>query len=124
MRDIGNDTSDLQTSLASLDTTKRENLENANVVGEQLIEVGSVLNKIGTKDNTLTVETAGSIIKLGIDKTITQEKLTTITDNDGARALLVDKKIKGLVADDTVNIISWTSDTLQVSVNKQKYKRS
>ena len=36
------------------------------------MKVGSILNKIGTKDITLIVETTGSIIKLGVDKNVTQ----------------------------------------------------
>ena len=68
-----NDTSDLQAPLEFLDAEKQDSLSNANVVGGQPIKVGSVLNKIGTKDNTLTVETTGSIIKLGVDKTVTHD---------------------------------------------------
>ena len=120
MSTIENDATDLQTSLQSLDAEKQDSLSNANVVEGQPIKIGSILNNIGAKDNTLTGETSDGIVKLGVDKAIMQEKLTTITDNDGARALLVDKRVKGLAADDTVNIISWASDTLQVSVNKQK----
>ena len=70
---IENNTSDLQASLESLDAEKQDSLSNANVVGGQPIKVGSVLNKIGTKDNKLIVETTGSIIKLGVDKTVTHD---------------------------------------------------
>ena len=61
---------DLQNTINSLDVSKQDNLENANVAGGQAIKIGSVLNKIGTQDTTLTVETSGNIIKLGVDKTV------------------------------------------------------
>ena len=64
---------DLQASISSLGAAKQDNLENANVVGGHPVRVGSVLNKVGTKDNALTVETSGSIIKLGVDQTVTHD---------------------------------------------------
>ena len=69
-------------------------------------------------DDTLKITETSNVIKLVVDKSKIQEKLTTIADNDGAKALLVDKTVKGLAADTSINIIAWTEGTLQVSVNK------
>ena len=63
LSNIENDASDLQASLQALDAEKQDSLSNANVEGGQPIKVGSILNRIGTRDSTLTVETEGNIIK-------------------------------------------------------------
>ena len=75
---IESNADDLQASLDSLDAEKQDSLSNANVEGGQPIKVGSILNRIGTKDTTLTVETEGAIIKFAVDKTVMQEKLDQI----------------------------------------------
>ena len=62
------DASDLQTAVDALSTNKQDTITNAPVSEGQAIKVGSLLNKIGTKDSTLTVETTDNIIKLGVDK--------------------------------------------------------
>ena len=98
LSNVENDTSDLQASLNSLDAEKQDSLSNANVVGGQPIKVGSILNKIGTKDTTLTVETEGSIIKFAVDKEIRQEKLTagSIEGHASVSSILSGNKIKGI----------------------------
>ena len=167
LSNLEGDAGTLQTTVDALSISKQDAITNAPVVEGHAIKVGSVLNKIGTKDSTLSIETTGNIIKLAVDKnniqekltaiadataskavlsggtirsigvddTLSiaetsnvikvavdknkiQEKLTTIADNSGGRALLVGKEVKGLAADTSVNIISWTAGTLQVSVNK------
>ena len=57
----------------------------------------STVRSVGV-DETLTVSEANDVTNLAVNKERIQEKLTTIADNDGAKALLVDKKIKGLVS--------------------------
>ena len=76
---IENDTSDLQTSVDALSTNKQDTINNAPVSEGQSIKVGSLLNKIGTKDSTLAVETTDNVIKLGVDKEKIQEKLSAGT---------------------------------------------
>ena len=74
------DAGDQQTAIDALSTNKQDTINNAPVSDGQAIKVGSLLNKIGTKDSTLTVETTGNIIKLAVDANNIQEKLTAIAD--------------------------------------------
>ena len=121
LSNVENDTSDLQASLNSLDAEKQDSLENANVVGGQPIKVGSVLNKIGTKDNTLTVETTGSIIKLGVDKNVMQEKLeqvAALTGDVTSQALLVGDNVKRVSTKDTGLTIETDANIVKLAVDK------
>ena len=68
------DASDLQTAVDSLGTNKQDDIKNALVPDGHAIKDGLFLNKIGTKDSTLTVETTGNIIKLAVNKDNIQEK--------------------------------------------------
>ena len=61
------DASDLQTTIDALSVNKQDTIKNAEVSDGQAIMNGLFLNKIGTKDSTLTVETTDNIIKLGVD---------------------------------------------------------
>ena len=95
---IENDTSDLQTAVDALSTNKQDTITHAPVSDGQAIKIGSLSNKVGTKDSTLTVETTDNIIKLGVDKEKIQEKLSagTLLANDNSPPILVSKKVKGL----------------------------
>ena len=62
------DSGDLQATVDALSTSKQDAITNAPVLDGQAIKVGSFLNKIGTKDSTLTVETSGNIIKLAVNQ--------------------------------------------------------
>ena len=60
MARLGNlegDASDLQTAVDSLNTSKQNRINNAPVSEVQAVLDGSVLNKIGVKDDTLLIET-------------------------------------------------------------------
>ena len=59
------DASDLQTAVDALSTNKQDTITNAPVSEGQAVLGGSVLNKIGVKDDTLLIETTGNVIKLG-----------------------------------------------------------
>ena len=83
------------------------------------LKVGSVLNKIGTKDSTLTVETSGSIVKLAVDKTKIQEKLIPITDATTSKAVLSGTTVRSGGVDNTLNI-GVTSDVINLAVDKTK----
>ena len=52
----------------------------AEVVEGQAVLDGSVLNKIGIKDDTLLVAITGNVIKLGVNKDKIQEKLIAIAN--------------------------------------------
>ena len=122
LSNVENDASDLQASLNSLDAEKQDSLSNANVVGGQPIKVGSILNKIGTKDNALTVETTGSIIKLGIDKTVTQEKLdqtAALPGDTTSQSLLVDSAVRRVGIKDTGLTIETNYGVIKLGVDKQ-----
>ena len=80
LSNLEGDASDLQTTVDALSINKEDTINNAPVSEGQAIKVGSALNKIGSKDSTLTVETSGSIIKLAVDKSNIQEKLTATAD--------------------------------------------
>ncbi len=87
---VEDDTSDLQAALDSLSLNKQNNITNATVSERQAL-LGSdnaTLNKICAKDDTLLVETTVNIIKLGVDKTKIQEKLTPIADATTSKAVL------------------------------------
>ncbi len=84
MSTLEGDASDLQTAVDALSTNKQDTITNAPVSEGQAIKVGSLLNRIGTKDSTLIVETTGNIIKLGVDTDKIQEKLTAIADATNA----------------------------------------
>jgi len=119
---IENDTSDLQASLESLDAEKQDSLSNANVEGGQSIKVGSILNRIGTKDNTLTVETEGDIIKFAVDKTIMQEKLDQIDalpDDTTSQSLLVDTDVRRVGVKDTGLTIEATYGVVKLGVDEE-----
>ena len=72
------DAGDQQAAIDALSTNKQDTIKNALVEDGHAIKDGSFLNKIGTKDDKLTIETTGSIIKLGVDTNKIQEKLTGI----------------------------------------------
>ena len=93
------DAGDQQTAIDALSANKQDTINNAQVSGGQAIKDGSFLNKIGTKDDKLTIETTGSIIKLAVNTEKIQEKLTSIADNSTGRALLIDNKAQGLTSD-------------------------
>ena len=92
---------DLEASIASLSASKQDNIQNATVMEGQAVLNGTRLNKIGTKDNTLTAETVNQIIQLGVDKSVIQEKLTPgqVLANDNSGSILSGNKIKGLKGD-------------------------
>ena len=119
LSNVENDTSDLQASLNSLDAEKQDSLSNANVVGGQPIKVGSILNKIGTKDTTLTVETEGSIINLAVDKTVMQEKLTATADAANSKAVLSNTTVRSVGADETLSVTE-TNNVIKLAVDKEK----
>ena len=64
LSNLEGDASDLQTAVDALSTNKQDTINNAAVSGGQAIKVGSLLNKIGTKDDKLDIETTSNIIKL------------------------------------------------------------
>ena len=68
------DSGDLQATVDALGTSKQDAITNAPVLDGQAIKVGTFLNKIGTKDSTLTVETSGNIIKLAVNQSTLDEK--------------------------------------------------
>ena len=74
------DAGDQQAAIDALSTNKQDAIDNADVSGGHAIKDGLFLNKIGTKDSTLSIETTGKIIKLSVDKNNIQEKLTAIPD--------------------------------------------
>ena len=74
------DAGDQQTAIDALSANQQDTINNADVSGGHAIKVGSLLNKIGTKDDKLDIETTGNIIKLSVDKNNIQEKLTAIPD--------------------------------------------
>ena len=119
LSNVENDTSDLQASLNSLDAEKQDSLSNANVVGGQPIKVASILNKIGTKDTTLTVETEGNIIKFAVDKTVMQEKLTATADAANSKAVLSNATVRSVDADDTLSVTE-TNNVIKLAVDEQK----
>jgi len=122
LSNIENDTTDLQTSLASLDAEKEDSLSNANVVGGQPIKVGSILNKIGAKDTTLTAETEGSIIKFGVDKAVMQEKLDQIDALPGdttSQSLLVGTDVRRVGIKDTGLTIETAYGVVKLGVDKE-----
>ena len=122
LSNVENDASDLQASLNSLDAEKQDSLSNANVVGGQPIKVGSILNKIGTKDTTLTVETEGSIIKFAVDKTVTQEQLdqtAALPGDTTSQSLLVDTVVRRGGIKDTGLTIETNYGVIKLGVDKQ-----
>ena len=116
---VENDTSDLHASLNSLYAEKQDSLSNANVVGGQPIKVGSILNKIGTKDDTLTSGTEGNIIKFAVDKEITQEKLTATAEAANSQAGLSNTTIRSFGVDETLTVTA-TNDVIKLAVDKEK----
>ena len=92
------DAGDQQTAIDALSANKQDAIDNATVSEGQAIKDGLLLNKIGTKDDKLTIETTGSIIKLGVDTIKIQEKLSagTVLANDNSASILVSKKVRGL----------------------------
>ena len=68
---IESDQGDLEASINALQNSKQDNLNNATADEGEVVKVGSNLKRIGTKDNTLSVETTGDIIKFGVNKSVT-----------------------------------------------------
>ena len=67
LSNLEGDASDLQTTVDALVTIKQDTINNAQVSGGQALKDGLFLNKIGTKDDKLDIETTGNIIKLGVN---------------------------------------------------------
>jgi len=59
LRALESDQDDLEASINALRDSTQENLNNAIAEEGEVVKVGSNLKRIGTKDNTLSVETAG-----------------------------------------------------------------
>ena len=98
LTNVEDDTSDLQTAVDALSLNKQNNITNATVSEGQAL-LGSdnaTLHKIGVKDYTLLIETARKVIKLGVDKTKIQEKLTPIADATTSRAVLSGAKVRSV----------------------------
>ncbi len=103
------DASDLQTAVDALSANKQDTITNAPVSEGQAVLGGSVLNKIGVKDDTLLIETTGNVIKLGGNKDNIQEKLIAIanasTTNNTSKAVLSNATVRSIwVENITLNI--------------------
>ena len=77
----------------------------------------SAVRSVGV-DETLSVSETNDVINFAVNEEKTQEKLTIIADNDGAKALLVGTTLKGLAANASVSVIELLPGTLQIYVNK------
>ena len=86
------------------------------------------MNKIGTKDSTLSIETTGKIIKLGVNTSNIQEKLTATPDATNttttpptatSKAVLSHTTVRSIGVDDTLNITE-TSNVIKLAVDKSK----
>ena len=116
---VEGETSDLQAALDALSINKQNNITNATVSEGQAL-LGSnntTLNKIGVKDDTLLIETTQNVIKLGVDKTKIQERLTPIADATTSKAVLSGIKVRSVGVDNTLNI-GVSSDVINLEVNK------
>ena len=121
------DAGDQQTAIDALSRDKQDTIDNFEVAGGQAIKVGSRLNKIGTKDSTLSIETTGNIIKLGVNTSKIQEKLTatpdatntTTTPTTTSKAVLSSATIRSIGVDDTLKITE-TSNVIKLAVDKSK----
>ena len=122
------DAGDQQTAIDALSRNKQDTIDNFEVAGGQAIKVGSRLNKIGTKDSTLSIETTGNIIKLSVDKNNIQEKLTAIADATDttttpptatSKAVLSNTTVRSIGVDDTLSITE-TSNVIKVVVEKKQ----
>ena len=106
------DAGDQQTAIDALSRDKQDTIKNAEVSGGHAIKDGLFLNKIGTKDSTLSIETTGNIIKLSVDKNNIQEKLTAIADgtdttttpNTTSKAVLSNTTVRSIGVDNTLSI--------------------
>ena len=58
------DAGDQQTAIDALSANKQDTIKNAEVSDGQATKNGLFLNKIGTKDDKLDIETTGNIIKV------------------------------------------------------------
>ncbi len=83
---------------------------------------GSILNKIGTKDNTLTVETEGNIIEFAVNKNVMQEKLDQIAALPAdtiSQSLLVDSAVRRVGIKDTGLTIETNYGIVKLGVDEQ-----
>ena len=131
LSNLEGDASDLQTTIDALSVNKQDTIKNAEVSDGQAIKNGLFLNKIGTKDTTLSIETTGSIIKLAVDKNNIQEKLTAIPDatttdttttpttTTTSKAVLSNTNVRSIGVDNTLSI-SEASNVIKVAVDKSK----
>ena len=51
---------------------------------------------VGIKDTGLTIETNYGVVKLGVDKQVTQEKLTATTDATNSKAVLNNTTVRSV----------------------------
>ena len=116
---IESNTDDSQTSVNELDTSKQDIITNAPVLGGQAILDGLFLNKIDTKNSTLTIETSNKIIKLGVDKTVIQEKLVAVNDATGSKAVLSGTTVRSVGTDNTLTITE-ANNIINLAVDKTK----
>ncbi len=95
LSNIESDASDLQTAVDTLRVNTQDVFKNAEVVEGQAVLGGVFLNKIGTKDNTLVIETRHKVIELRVDKDVTQEKQTPAQDANGSKVVLSGTTVRG-----------------------------
>ena len=86
----------LEASVNALQNSKQDNLNNTIAEEGEVLKVGSNLRRIGTKDNTLSVETDGNVIKFGVSKDQIQEKLVQVgaPQNDTTPQALLDGNLR------------------------------
>ena len=89
------DTADeLDTLIQSLQANKQNKLMSAvAATGDttsQALLSGTTVRRVGPKDNTVLVSTVGDVVKIGVDKTMIQEKIIVAGDNSNGLPLLSD----------------------------------
>ena len=89
----------------------------------QTLLVDTAVRRVGIKDTGLTIETNYGVVKLGVDKQVTQEKLTATADAANSRAVLSNTTVRSVGADETQSVTE-TNDVIKLAVDKEKIQEN
>ena len=84
----------------------------------QSLPVGNNVKRVSTKDTGLTIETDANIVKLAVDKTVMQVKLTATGDATSSKAVLNNSTVRSVGVDETLTV-SEAKNVINLAVNKE-----
>ena len=76
------------------------------------------IRRVGIKGTWLTIETNYGVVKLGVGKEVTQEKLTATADAINSKAVLNDTTVRSVGVDETLSVAE-ANNVAKLAVNTE-----